>query len=37
MGCPLALAVGTSKPVRAQYMCIIGTTGDGRHTWNRHV
>ena len=37
MGCPLALAVGTGKPVRARYMCVIGTTGDDRHTWHRHV
>ena len=37
MGCPLALAMGTGEPVRARYMCIIGTTDDDRHTWHRHV
>ena len=33
----MALAVGTGEPVRAWYMYVIGTTGDGRHTWHRHV
>ena len=32
MGCLLALVVGTGELVRARYMCVIGTTGDGRHT-----
>ena len=37
MSCPLALAVGTGEPARAQYMCVIGTISDGYHTWHRHV
>ena len=37
MGCLLALAVGTGESVRARYMCVIGNTGDGCHTWHRHV
>ena len=37
MGCPLALAMGIGEPVRARYMCIIGTTGGGRHTWHMNV
>ena len=37
MSCPLALVEGTGESVRARYMCIIGTAGDGRHTWHRHV
>ena len=37
MGCPLAFVVGTGNPVRARYMCVIGTTGDGCYTWHRYV
>ena len=37
ISCPLALALGTGEPVRARYMCVIGTTSDGCHTWHRHV
>ena len=37
MCCSLALVVGTGESVRARYMCVIGTTDDGRHTWHRHV
>ena len=37
MGCLLALAVGTGEPVRARYMCVIGTTSGSRHTWHKHV
>ena len=37
ISCPLALALGTSEPVRAQHKCAIGTTNDGCHTWYRHV
>ena len=37
MSCPLALEVGTGESVRAQYMCVIGTTSDDRHTWHKHV
>ena len=37
MCCPLALTLGTGEPVRAQYMCAIGTTRDDCHTWHMHV
>ena len=37
ISCPLALAFGTGEPIRAKYMCFIGTTNDGCHTWHRHV
>ena len=26
------VALGTSEPVRARYMCVIGTTSNGCHT-----
>ena len=37
MSCLLALALGTGESVRAQYMCVIGTTSDGCQSWHRHV
>ena len=37
ISCLLTLALGTGEPVMAQYMCVIGTTSDGCHTWHRHV
>ena len=37
ISCLLALTLGTGESVRARYMCVIGTTSDGCHTWHRHV
>ena len=34
---PLALALGTGEPARAQDMCVNDTTSDPCHTWYRHV
>ena len=37
ISCLLSLALGTGEPIRARYMCVIGTTSDDCHTWHRHV
>ena len=37
ISCLLALTLGTGESIRAWYMCVIGTTSDGCHTWHRHV
>ena len=31
----MALALGTGKPIRDRYMCVIGTTSDDCHTCRR--